>query len=524
MLTHDDVPEDFNLAGYFVDRNVAEGHGDEVALITPEGACTYAELADRVNRIGHVLRSLGVRQESRVLLVLSDSVEFVATWYGVLKIGGVTAEAYTYLNASDYAHYLAYTRAQVAVVDEVTLDKVREVRSTSPHLETLLVVGVPKDRLQEGEASFDELVAKAPGDLDPAPTMRDDVAIWKFTTGSTGQPKACVHAQYAPLLSFEAYARGVLDIRSDDVVLPVPKLFFGYARDLTALYPFGVGGAGIVFPERTTPEKIFELIDHHRPTILVNVPTMMRAMLDHPDAAQQDLGCLRLCTSAGEALPESLRERWMDTFGVEILDGIGSSEMYHIYLSNRPGQVRPGSLGTVVPGYEARVVDERGEDLPAGETGRLWIRGPTAALMYFNDRAASVRTYAGDLVMSADLFERDRDGYFYYRGRADDLLKIGGVWVAPAEIEGCLSTHPDVVECAVVGVDREGLTLSCAFIVVRAGAELTEKDVVDFTRQKLSPQKAPREVRFVERLPRTGSGKIDRAALRQGPAQIGVAS
>lgn len=524
MLTHEDVPRTFNLTSHFVDRNVAEGKGDDVALIGPNGKCTYAELADLVNRTGNVLRSLGVRSESRVLLALSDSVEFVATWYAVLKIGGVTAEVYTYLNASDYAHYVDYTRAEVVVVDEVTLEKMREVRSTSPHLELLLVVGVPRESLREGEASFDELIAQAPAELDPAPTTRDDIAIWKFTTGSTGRPKACVHPMHAPLLSFEAYARGVLDLRSDDVVLPVPKLFFGYARDLTALYPFGMGAAGIVFPERTTPEKIFELIASHRPTILVNVPTMMRAMLDHPDAVQQDLGCLRLCTSAGEALPEGLRARWMDTFGVEILDGIGSSEMYHIYLSNRPGQVRPGSLGTVVPGYDARIVDERGEDLPAGETGRLWIRGPTAALMYWNERAASIRTFAGDLVMSADLFERDRDGYFYYRGRADDLLKIGGIWVAPAEIESCLSAHPDVVECAVVGLDREGLTLSCAFVVTRAGAELTEKDVVDFTREKLSPQKVPREVRFVAQLPRTGSGKIDRGALRQGPAEIEVAS
>lgn len=523
MLTHEDIPLDFNLTSYFVDRNVEVGRGDNVALIAPGGTCTYAELADLVDRIGNVLRSLGVRQESRVLLALSDSVEFVATWYAVLKIGGVTAEVYTYLNASDYAHYLEYTRAEVVVVDEVTLDKIREVRSTSPYLKLLLVVGVPRDRLQEGEAAFDELIARAPGKLDPTPTTRDDIAIWKFTTGSTGRPKACVHAMDTPLLSFEAYARGVLDLRRDDVVLPVPKMFFGYARDLTALYPFGVGGAGIVFPERTTPEKVFELIDQHRPTILVNVPTMMRAMLDHPDAARQDLGCLRLCTSAGEALPESLRERWLDTFGVEILDGIGSSEMYHIYLSNRPGQVRPASLGTVVPGYHARIVDEQGHDLPDGETGRLWLRGPTAALMYWNDRAASVRTFAGDLVMSADLFERDRDGYFYYRGRADDLLKVGGIWVAPAEIESCLSTHPDVVECAVVGLEQEGLTLSCAYIVVRDGAELTEKDVIDFTRQHLSPQKVPREVRFVARLPRTGSGKVDRAALRRRSAEVEVA-
>ena len=514
MLTYEEIPVDFNLATHFVDRHVDEGRGNDTALIGPAGPCTYAELAALVNRIGNVLRSLGVKQESRVLLALSDSVEFVATWYAVLKLGGVTAEVYTYLNPSDYVHYIEYTRAEVVVVDEVTLEKFRTVRSASRHLRLLLVKGVPSDQLRKGEVSLDELMAGAPDKLDPAATARDDIAIWKFTTGSTGRPKACVHAMYSPLLSYEAYARGVLDVRPDDVVLPIPKLFFGYARDLTALYPFGVGGAGIVFPERTTPEKIFELIERHRPTILVNVPTMMRAMLDHPDAQQQDLGCLRLCTSAGEALPESLRARWMDTFGVEVIDGIGSSEMYHIYISNRPGRVRPGSLGTLVPGYDARIVDEQGQDLPQGETGRLWVQGPTAALMYWNDRAASTRTFAGDLVMSADLFERDGDGYFYYRGRADDLLKVGGIWVAPAEIEGCLLSHPDVVECAVVGVDREGLTLARAYVVAGAGTQLTDQDIIEFARGKLSPQKVPREVLFIEKMPRTGSGKIDRSDLR----------
>jgi benzoate-CoA ligase family protein len=522
VLGHDDVPRDFNLTTYFVDRNVDEGRGDRTALIGPEGPCTYARLAELTDRIGNVLRTLGVRQESRVLLALSDSVEFVATWYAVLKLGGVTAEVYTYLQPSDYAYYLEYTRAEVVVVDRVTLNNVRQAASRSPYLRRLLVVGVPPEQLRAREASFDELVKEAPDGLDAAPTDRDDIAIWKFTTGSTGRPKACVHAMHTPLLSFEAYARGVLELRADDVVLPVPKLFFGYARDLTALYTFGVAAAGIVFPDRTTPERVFELIARYRPTILVNVPTMMRAMLDHPDAGRQDLSCLRLCTSAGEALPEHLHRRWVDAFGVDVVDGIGSSEAYHIYISNRPGAGRPGSLGSVVPGYAAAIVDDAGNPVPDGQVGRLWVRGPTAALMYWNDRAASTRTFAGDLVMSADLFERDPDGYFYYRGRADDLLKVGGIWVAPAEIESCLAGHPDVAECAVVGVDREGLTRSCAYVVRREGSELSAKDITAFAKERLSPQKVPREVEFVAELPRTGSGKIDRAALRNrsGRAEV----
>jgi benzoate-CoA ligase family protein len=497
-----------NLATHFVDRHLGEGRGDRTALICGDDRVTYAELAKLVNRVGHVLRDLGVRQEERVLLALSDGVEFVASWYAAQKIGAVTAEVYTFLPAKDLAYYLDYTRAGVVVADATTLDRVREARGR--WLRTVLVVGEPE--LRDGEASFDELTANAPDALDPAPTHPDDVALWKFTTGSTGMPKACVHRAITPLRSFEHYARAVLDIREDDVVLPVPKLFFGYARDLAALYPFGVGGAGIVFPERSTPEKLFELIARHRPTILVNVPTMMRAMLEQP---HQDLSCLRLCTSAGEALPEELHHRWLDTFGVEVLDGIGSSEAYHIYISNRPGAARTGTLGQVVPGYTARVVDDDGRELPDGETGRLWVEGDTAALMYWQAREKSLQTYAGDTVMSGDLFARDADGFFHYRGRADDLLKVGGIWVAPQEIEQCLEAHADVAECAVVGYEEDGLQKPRAFVVLRDGATVDAEALQAYVKATLSPHKYPRDVRFVGELPRTGSGKVDRRALRE---------
>jgi benzoate-CoA ligase family protein len=500
----------FNLASWFVDRHLEEGRGDRTALSCGEDRVSYAELAKQVNRVGHVLRDLGVRQEERVLLALSDGVEFIASWYGAQKIGAVTAEVYTFLPAKDLAYYLDYTRAGVVVADATTLENLREARGSSRWLRTLLVVG--EVELQEGEASFEALTAQAPDALDPAPTNADDIALWKFTTGSTGMPKACVHRAETPLRSFEHYARGVLDIREDDLVLPVPKLFFGYARDLAALYPFGVGAAGIVFPERSTPEKIFELIARHRPTILVNVPTMMRAMLEEPE---RDLSCLRLCTSAGEALPEELHRRWLDTFGVEVLDGIGSSEAYHIYISNRPGAARPGTLGQVVPGYSARVVDDDGREQPDGETGRLWIEGDTAALMYWQAREKSLETYAGNTVMSGDLFARNADGFFRYRGRADDLLKVGGIWVAPQEIEHCLAAHPDVADCAVVGYEEDGLQKPRAFVVLRHGASADAEALQAHVKATLSPHKYPRDVRFVSQLPRTGSGKVDRRALRE---------
>jgi len=484
VITRADLPEELNLASWFVDRNVEEGRGERTALIGPGGKTTYAELAGLVNRCGNLLLEQGVRAGDRVLLVLGDSVEFVALWYGAQKIGAVTAEAYTFLQPKDYAYYIEYTDAKVVVVDESTEPVIREVAGD-------------RQVLFVGPEFLDDVSDR----LEPAATTKDDICLWKFTTGSTGRPKGAVHPVHSPVLSHEWYAREVLAIREDDVVLPVPKLFFGYARDLTALYPFGVGGAGIVFPERPTPDRLFGLIAEHRPTILVNVPTMMAQMIDHPEAAAQDLSCLRLCTSAGEALPRDLHDRWLEAFGVEVLDGIGSCELYHIYISNRPGRARAGSTGELVPGYEAEVA----------ETGELLVTGDTAALFYWEDEEKTKRTFDGDTVHTGDLFERDEDGFFWYRGRVDDLIKVGGIWVAPAEIEHCLVGHPDVVECAVVGTPQNGLTIPRAYVVARRPVE--EQALQSFVRERLSPHKYPREVVFLDELPKTPSGKLDRKAL-----------
>jgi benzoate-CoA ligase family protein len=499
----------FNVADHFVDRNLTLGRSDRVALYTPDGATTYAELAALVNRVGNVLLELGARRGERVLLALSDGVEFVATWYAAQKIGAVTAEVYTFLQPKDYRYFLDYTGASVVIADPVTLDLLREAGVDDRQV---LVVG--DTDLRAGEHDFATLVAQAPDTLATADTTRDDIAIWKFTTGSTGAPKACVHTAASPIISHEAYALGVLGITADDIVLPVPKLFFGYARDLTALYPFGVGGAGIAFPERTTVEKIFELIARFRPTIFVNVPTMMSAMVAHPSAADQDLTSVRLCTSAGEALPAELHRKWDEAFGVEVVDGIGSSEAYHIYISNRPGAARQGSCGQVVPGYSARVVDDVGAAVPDGEVGVLEVTGGTVALEYFGDEEKSAATYRGDTVHTGDLFSRDADGFFYYHGRADDLLKSGGIWVAPSEIEHCLIGHPDVLECGVVGFEVDGLTRPRAYVVTRPGAEVSGEALRAYVRERLAGHKCPQEVVFVDSLPRTTNGKLDRRALR----------
>ncbi|HEY3464089.1 MAG TPA: benzoate-CoA ligase family protein [Amycolatopsis sp.] len=504
------MPEPFNLATHFLDRHVLSGRGGRTALLVGDRSVTYADLAKLANRVGNVLLDAGVRKGQRVLLALSDGDEFVAAWYGAQKIGAVTAEVYPFLQPKDYAYYLGYTEAVVVLADAVTLPALREAGAAN-----LLVTGVPESELRPGERPFRALVDAAPDTLEAAPTTVDDVGIWKFTTGSTGAPKACVHPLRSPLESFERYAVQVLGLREDDRVLAVPKLFFGYARDLVALFPFGVGAAGIAFPERSTADLIFELIAKYRPTVLVNVPTMMSAMVAHPAAAEQDLSCLRMTTSAGEALPSELHRRWDAAFGVPVVDGIGSSEAYHIYLSNRPGAARIGTLGTPVPGYTAEVVDELGNPLPDGEIGPLRVTGPTIALEYFGDPEKSARTFDGDTLTSGDLFSRDADGCFRHHGRADALLKVGGVFVAPGEIEDCLLGHPSVVDCAVVGHEVDGLVVPRAYVVVRS--PVTADELKDHAKAHLAKHKYPREVVFMTELPRTANGKLDRRALAARP-------
>ncbi|HEV7771909.1 MAG TPA: benzoate-CoA ligase family protein [Conexibacter sp.] len=516
MLDHETLPVAFNVATHFVDRHLADGRGERVALRTADGATTYAALAECTNRIGNVLLECGVQCGDRVLMALADGVDFVASWYAVLKVGAVTAEVYTFLQAKDYVYYLGYTRAPVVIADAVTLDRVREAVDAVEHPVRVLVAGDAPAELRAGEQALSELAAAASTRLDAAPTTRDDVAIWKFTTGSTGAPKAAVHPMHSPALSSAWYGQGVLGIGPDDVVVPVPKLFFGYARDLTALFPFEVGGCGVVFPERTTPERIFDLVERHRATILVQVPTMMRAMLEHPGAAERDLSSLRFCTSAGEALPHELQRRWLDAFGVEVLDGMGSSEAYHVYISNRPGEARPGSIGRLVPGYAARVLDTDGAPVADGEAGELHMTGHTAALEYFGAPDKSAVTFDGNTVRTGDLVVRDADGFFWFRGRTDDLLKVGGIWVAPAEIEQCLLEHDTVRDCAVVGFDDGGLTKTRAFVVLREGhppTAATADALKDHVRAHLSPHKYPRDVRFLDALPRSPSGKVDRRGL-----------
>jgi benzoate-CoA ligase len=431
----------------------------------------------------------------------------------------------TILPTTDYEYYLEYTRAKVAVVHSSVMERFAPAASHSPYLKHTVVAGWDGSGSLTGLegssslASYERLTREASARLETAPTSRDDIAIWLFTSGSTGHPKAAVHLHHDLPYNTECYAKQVLDIHEDDITLSVPKLFFGYATGTNLLFPFAVGGATALFSEWTTAETIFELIQRYRPTILTSVPTMINAMLQVEGArSRYDLSSLRFCLSAGEALPPELYNRWVETFGVEILDGIGSAEMFHIYISNYPGDVVPGSLGRIVPGYEARIVDADGREVASGEMGTLMIKGDSAALCYWNAHEKSKATFAGDWCTSGDQFRIDERGCYWYCGRTDEMLKVSGIYVSPTEIENCLLEHEAVRECAVVGAsDDQGLIKPKAFVVTAGGIEPTvelEHELKNFVKAKLAAYKYPRSIEFRDELPKNDRGKIDRKALK----------
>lgn len=509
-----DFPERFNMADYFLDDNIREGRANKIAVYYKDSTYTYGNVQEMANRSGNALRELGITIEDRVLMVLPDSIEFVAVWFGILKIGAVVTMVNTILPASDYEYYLNYTRAKVAVVHESVLSRIEEVRHLCPYLKHVLVVGKDDGK----NPNYERLMAKADAELHNADTHLHDFAVWLFTSGSTGKPKAAVHFHHDFPFNTECYAKQIMRISENDITLSVPKLFFGYATGTNLMFPFAVGGATALFEERSTPETLFAMIRKYRPTVFTTVPTMINAMLDFEGARNQDLSCLRLAVTAGEALPPELYDRWKKTFGVELLDGIGSAELFHIYISNRIGEVKPGSLGQLVPGYEARVVGPEGIDVADNDIGTLWVKGESSAVFYWQAHEKSKEVLRGDWVISGDLFRRDPDGYFWYAGRADDMLKVSGIYVSPLEIENCLLQHPAVREVCVVGfTDKDGLTKPKAYIALQSSYERNEstaEELKQFVKQRLAPYKYPRLIEFMDDLPKNDRGKIERKKLR----------
>jgi benzoate-CoA ligase len=509
-----EFPETFNLAAHHLDRHIQEGNGQRIAIRCGDASYSYEDIFNTVNRLGNALLSLGVTMEQRVVIIMPDQPEFIISWLAAVKIGAVVNTINPLYPAEDYPPYFKHLRPTVLVLHDSIADKFDTIIAGFESIRHVIVVGEKRD----GYLSFNDVIKDASPDLEPAETHRDDPAVLLYSGGTTGFPKIFIHSHASMGACTECYGKQVFGVRQDDTILAVPKLIFTYALGDNFLFPFSVGATSILFPERSTPETIFGLIEKYRPTILINVPTMINAMLAYPEKNNFDLSCLRFCTTAGEALPVNIYQRWQDTFEVPLVDGIGMTEVFHEYISNRPDDIKVGSLGRLVPGYEAKIVGTDGGELPAGDVGALWIKGPSSALGVWHNHQASKDIFQGEWVVTADQMSRDEEGRFWYFGRTDDLLKVAGQWVAPLEIELCLFRHSAVREVCVVGAsDEAGLIKPKAVIALNDGftaSDETTKELQDFVKQNLALNKYPRFVDFVDALPRTERGKVNRAAVK----------
>ncbi len=509
------VPRDYNLAVDFVDRRVEEGFGEKVAFIDDQRSQTYGELQDGVNRFGNALRDLGLQAEQRVLLLQLDSVDFPIAFFGAIKAGMVPVPVNTLLTTDDYLYMLQDSRARALVVSADLLAVVAPILDQLPDLRHVIVTG---DGDAGGHQTMAALLADADSELTAATTSADDVAFWLYSSGSTGRPKGAPHLQSDMINTAVLYGMGVLGIQADDVVYSAAKLFFAYGLGNALTFPMAVGATAVLMAGRPTPDAVMARIKDNQATIFYGVPTLYAGILaDESIDRAASSPSLRHCVSAGEALPEDVAKRWANRFGVDILDGIGSTEMLHIFLSNRPGQIRYGSTGLPVPGYRCRVTDDTGAEAARGEIGELLVSGPSSAPCYWNNREKSIATFEGAWTRTGDKYIRDEDGYYVYAGRSDDMLKVGGIWVSPFEVESALMAHDSVLEAAVVGhADGDELIKPKAFVVLKAGGGGGEQaaELQQFVKDRLAPYKYPRWVAFTDELPKTATGKIQRFKLR----------
>ena len=535
------MPEPLNIASRLLDANLLAGRGNKLALSCEGQRMTYAEVIRAVNCAGNALQALGVEMENRVVLILSDSAAFVVSFLGAIKLGAVAVPLNPLLPLHEYPFYLNDSRAKVVIADTSVAYALAEMRAQLPFLKGLVVVDPsapmhdrgpmtrPADAREIGAivstntsdlTPFADLLSGASDTLQAADTCTDDVAFWLYTSGSTGRPKAAVHLQHDILVCCEGFGRHVLAITAQDITFSAAKLFFAYGLGNNLYYPFWAGATTVLYPGRPTPEQVFEIIDREHPTIFYAVPTLYARLLSVEDmATRYDLSSVRLCISAGEPLPPELYHRWKACFGLEILDGIGTTELLQTFISNRPGRCKPGSSGTVVPGYDVRLVDELGEPVPSEICGQLLVKGDSALAYYWNQPAKIQATIQGEWVYTGDRYSQDAEGYFWFQGRSDEMFKVNGQWVSPLEVEAVLYQHPAVAEAAVVqGMDGDGLVKPKAFVVLNRGYQPSDALMTElqaFARHHMAPHKYPRWIHFRADLPRTATGKLQRYKLAQ---------
>jgi len=506
----------YNAVTWLLDRNVDEGRGGKVAFDDTVSKLTYGELQQQTRRVGNMLRRLGIRREERVAMIMLDTVDFPVVFLGAIRAGVVPVPLNTLLTAEQYAYILADCRARVLFVSEALLPVVKDVVARMPDLEHVIVSG----KEAHGHKALSDELAGESDTFATAPTHADEPAFWLYSSGSTGMPKGVRHLHSNLAATAETYAKQVLGIREDDVGLSAAKLFFAYGLGNALTFPMSVGATTVLNSERPTPAVMFALLNRYHPSIFFGVPTLFAAMLnDETMKGQRGGDRLRICTSAGEALPESVGNAWRARFGVDILDGVGSTELLHIFLSNAPGDIKYGTSGRPVPGYKVRLVNEQGAEVADGEVGELLVDAPSAGESYWNQRAKTRATFEGAWTRTGDKYIRDAEGRYTFCGRADDMFKVSGIWVSPFEVECALITHPAVLEAAVVPeADPEGLLKPKAFVVLRPDSKTDglHEALKEHVKQKIGPWKYPRWIDVVESLPKTATGKIQRFMLRDG--------
>jgi 4-hydroxybenzoate-CoA ligase len=514
----------YNAVTDLIDGQVARGLGEKTAFTDTDRSLSYGELQARSCRFASALQTLGLRPEQRLGLLLYDTVDFPVAFWGGVRAGIVVLPLNTLLNAEQYAYILGDSRTAAIVASASLAKTLVPVLDRLPHLHTIILAGASaadKAAFRGRDVyDFTDLLARGEPDLFVAPTLSDEVAFWMYTSGSTGDPKGVKHIHTTPMAAARLMGQRVIGIREDDVVFSAAKLFFSYGMGNAMAFPLSVGATTVLLPQRPTPEAVFDIMRRHRPTIFFGVPTLYASLLAHnhmTHGAGSDR--LRLCVSAGEALPGHLGKRWRDAAGVDVLDGIGSTEMFQTFLSNQPGDVRYGTTGKAVPGYDLKIVDEEGHDVADGEIGELVVRGPTAGEGYWNQRAKSRRTFAGEWTFTGDKYVRETNGYYHYCGRTDDMFKVSGMWVSPFEVEAALASHEAVLEAAVIGkADADGLIKPKAFIVLRSGFAADERLIETLrvhVKECAGPWKYPRWIDVRPDLPRTATGKIQRFKLRE---------